>query len=162
MLDIIKSRRSVRKFTSEPVTEQDVRDILDAAMQAPSANNEQAWQFVVLTGQMLEQYTQINRNTPRSATIAILVCGDLKASRADYYIQDCSAATQNMLLAIHAKGLGGVWTTVFPQALEPVRQLLGLPDHIIPFACVPIGRAATAPKQPTDRYNEKKIHHERW
>ncbi|HNV47754.1 MAG TPA: nitroreductase family protein [Spirochaetota bacterium] len=161
MISIINTRRSVRKFTSDTVPEGDIREILEAAMNAPSAMNEQAWQFIVLSGAVLDQFLAINRNTPKGAPIGILVCGDRRTSRDDYYVQDCSAATQNILLAVHAKGLGSVWTTVFPDARKPVAQLLQLPDHVVPFSFTPIGLPATVPNAKS-RYDGGKIHYNKW
>ena len=133
MLDVIVSRRSVRKWKPDAVSDGDIKDILEAAMNAPSAVNEQAWQFVVLTGKILEDFVKINANTPKGSPVGILVCGDKKLDKlGGFYVHDCCAATQNILLAVHAKGLGGVWTAIFPNAIPEVRQLLNLPDHVHP------------------------------
>jgi nitroreductase len=163
MLSIINTRRSVRKFTSQPVSDKDLHDLLEAAMNAPSAINEQAWQFVVLSGKALEDYLTINSNTPKSATVAILVCQDLSAEKArGYSVQDCAAATQNILLAAHAKGLSTVWTTVFPDKVKGVRALLNIPEHIVPFSCVPVGYGAEGEKNTSSRFNEQKVHRQAW
>ncbi len=161
MISIINSRRSVRKFKSDQVSDGDVKEILEAAMNAPSAMNEQAWQFVVLREKALDDFLAINSNTPKGAPVGILVCGDLNKSRDDFYIQDCSAATQNILLAVHSKGLGSVWTTIFPDARVAVKKLLELPDHIVPFSFTPIGRPTTM-QSAQSRYDEKKVHFNKW
>lgn len=161
MISIINSRRSVRKYKSDQVSDGDIREILGAAMNAPSAMNEQAWQFVVLRGKVFDDFLAINSNTPKGASVGILVCGDLKKSRDDFYIQDCSAATQNILLAVHSKGLGSVWTTIFPEARNAVKRLLQLPDHIVPFSFTPIGHPASSPSAQS-RYDEKKVHFNTW
>ncbi len=162
MMDIILSRRSVRKFKADPVPDQYLKEILKAAMQAPSASNEQAWQFVVLQGDMLNNFLAINKNSPKSAPIGILVCCDGQAEKArGYAVQDCSAATQNILLAAHAKGLGSVWTTIFPNNAPEIKKLLGLPEHIVPFAFMPIGYPEKVP-DPADRYDEAKVHYSTW
>ena len=163
MLDIIKTRRSVRKFKPTPVSEEDIHDLLEAAMNAPSAINEQAWQFVIMTGKVLDDFLAINENTPKSAPVAILVCQDLPAEKArGYSVQDCAAATQNILLAAHAKGLGAVWTTVFPHKVMAVKLLLKIPDNVQPFSCVPIGYSAEGEKNITNRFDKNKVHRQSW
>jgi nitroreductase len=163
VLDVIVSRRSVRKWKPDAVSDGDIKDILEAAMNAPSAVDEQAWQFVVLSGQVLEDFVKINVNTPRHAPAAILVCGDKKQDKmGGLYLQDCCAATENILLAIHAKGLGGVWTTVFPNSIPGIQKLLNLPDHVVPISCVPFGYPRATPPAPTSRYDESKVHRNGW
>ena len=162
-LEVINRRRSTRKFAGDPVGDGDIRELLEAAMNAPSAVNEQAWQFVVLSGKALEDYLKINSNTPKGAPVAILVCQDLAAEKAKgYAVQDCAAATQNMLLAAHAKGLGAVWTTVFPANVDAVRRLLGLPETVVPFSCVPLGRPAGPATRTESRFDESKVHRQAW
>ncbi len=161
MISIINSRRSVRKFKPDQVPDGDIKEILEAAMNAPSAMNEQAWQFIVLSGKTLNDFLAINSNTPKGAPVGILVCGNLNKSRDDFYLQDCSAATQNILLAAHAKGLGSVWTTIFPDARAALAGLLRLPDHIVPFSFTPIGYPSVAPSAKS-RYEENNIHFNQW
>lgn len=163
MLKTINTRRSVRKFKSTPINDKDVHDLLEAAMNAPSAVNEQAWQFVVMSGKVLDDFLSINTNTPKSAPLAVLVCRDLPAEKAKgYSVQDCAAATQNILLAAHAKSLGAVWTTVFPDKAKAIQSLLNLPEHVQPFSCVPVGYSAEGEKNTTSRFNEKKVHRQSW
>jgi nitroreductase len=163
MLNIIMTRRSVRKFKPTPISDEDIHDLLAAAMNAPSAVNEQAWQFVIMTGKVLDDFLAINENTPKSAPVAILVCQDLPAEKAKgYSVQDCAAATQNILLAAHAKGLGAVWTTVFPHRVEAVKALLKMPDHMRPFSCVPIGYSAEDEKEMANRFDKNKVHRQTW
>jgi nitroreductase len=161
--EVINGRRSTRRFAAAPVGESDIRQLLEAAMNAPSAINEQAWQFVVLSGRVLEDYLGINSNTPKGAPVAILVCQDLAAEKArGYSVQDCAAATQNILLAAHAMGLGAVWTTVFPANADSVRALLGIPSTVVPFACVPVGRPAGSLPAAASRFDAGKVHHQAW
>jgi nitroreductase len=163
ILELINSRRSVRKFKSDAVSGEDIQDALEAAMNAPSAMNEQAWQFLVLAGSVLEEFYAINTNTPKGAPTGILVCRDLRNEKAEgYSVQDCSAATLNILLTIHAKGLGAVWTTVFPQNVPHVKALLRIPDDVQPFSFVPIGYPLEALPKPESRYDEKKVHKNKW
>jgi nitroreductase len=163
VLDVIVSRRSVRKWKPDAVSESDIKDILEVAMNAPSAVNEQAWQFVVLSGKVLEDFVRINGNTPKGSPVGILVCGDQKQDKlGGFYLHDCCAATQNILLAVHAKGLGGVWTAIFPNAIPEVRKLLNLPDHVIPIAFVPFGHPVSERTKPASRYDEAKVHRNGW
>jgi nitroreductase len=163
MLKTINTRRSVRKFKPIPVSDKDIHDLLEAAMNAPSANNEQAWQFMVMSGKVLDDFLSINGNTPKSAPVAILVCQDFSAEKAKgYSVQDCAAATQNILLAAHAKGLSSVWTTVFPNNVKAIQSLLNIPGSVQPFSCVPVGYSAEGEKNISSRFNKKKVHFQAW
>ena len=163
MLEVLNSRRSVRRFKPDAVSEKDVQEVLEAAMNAPSAINEQAWQFIVLTGAVLEEFIKINTNSPKGAPVGILVCQDLQREKAKgYAVQDCSAATMNLLLAIHAKGLGGVWTTVFPPNVPHIKALLNIPDNVLPFSFVPVGYPLVKSEKPESRFDAKKIHTNNW
>lgn len=163
----IHARRSIRKYTEAPVAEDDVRAILGAAMAAPSAGNAQPWRFVVLDDRKLldavpafSPYAAMAARAP----LGILVCADLSAEKyPGYWVQDCSAAVQNMLLAVHARGLGAVWTGVHPMKdrEEGFRKLLGLPGNIVPLGFIVIGH----PDQELasqDRYDEAKIRRNGW
>jgi nitroreductase len=163
MLDVINTRRSVRTWKDKKVEDKDVTEILEAAMNAPSAGNEQAWQFVVLSGKTLADYLAVNMNCPKGAPVGILVCGDKKAQKYEgFYLYDCCAAIENILLAVHAKGLGAVWTAVFPNNISKVRALLGLPEDIIPVSFVPIGYAADGQPAAESRYDAAKVHTNGW
>lgn len=161
-LSVINSRRSVRKYTNEPVTETDIRQILEAAMNAPSAGNEQAWQFIVMTDKkVMEEFSKLNQNVGylKNAAAAILVCGDTSLEKyAGYNFHDCCAATENILLAIHAKGLGGVWGAIFLNTVDGNRTLLNLPDNLIPVSVIPFGHIEEKTQKPESRFDEKKIH----
>jgi nitroreductase len=100
----------------------------------------------------------------KEAPVAILICSDEPLQKyEDYWIQDCSAATENLLIAIQAKGLGGVWLGVYPimDRVAGIRQLLGMPENVIPFALIALGYPSEQ-KPPAERYNEARVHHERW
>jgi nitroreductase len=167
-IEALFSRRSIRKYTAEPVAEDTLREILEAAMSAPSAGNQQSWHFVVINDRkILDEVPSFHPHSPmlREATVAILICGDQSLEKhVGYWVQDCSAATENLLLAIHAKGLGAVWLGIFPreERVEGLRKLLGIPDHVIPFSLIPIGHPAESKPPRPDRYNALKIHHNRW
>ncbi|MGE4299474.1 MAG: nitroreductase family protein [Desulfovibrionaceae bacterium] len=163
----IRTRRSIRAYTDQDVTDAQVRELLGAAMAAPSAGNEQPWQFIVIRDKAtLKQAGAINEYVRYAvdAPVAILVCGDMREDKyGGYWIEDVSAATQNMLLAAHAMGLGAVWTGIYPlkERIGAFRALMGAPEHIVPMCLVVIGHPKeTVP--PIDRYQENRVHAERW
>lgn len=165
--EAILTRRSIRAYTAEPVSAELIHKLLVAAMSAPSAGNQQPWQFVVVTerrlldaladllpfGKMLKQ-----------APLAVAVCGDAKGQpREGYWVQDCSAATENLLLAAHALGLGAVWLGVYPreERVAGVRSILSIPERVTPLCVVAIGHPAE-PAGPADRYREERVHWNGW
>ena len=162
-MENILSRRSIRRYTTEPVSEETIKQLLEAAMSAPSANNQQPWQFVVIDDrELLDAITEVHRYAQmlKEAPLAILVCGDLqRAKHRDYWPLDCSAATENLLLAAHALGLGAVWLGVYPneKRMEGVRRLVRLPEQVEPFSLISIGYPAEQ-KPPANRYNAERVH----
>ncbi len=166
-LTAIMTRRSIREYTEEPVSRNEVNELLAAAMAAPSAGNSQCWQFVVIDDETLKRkIPEINPYAVmiKKAPVGVLVCGDLRLEKAPgFWVQDCSAAIQNMLLAAHALGLGAVWTGIHPveERVRRFRELLKLPDHIMPLGLVVIGRPnQTLLEQ--DRFDPKKIRYNVW
>lgn len=164
-LDVLFTRRSIRRYTGEPVSEADLKVLLEAAMNAPSANGRQPWHFIVVTERA--QIDAIMGVHPYSkmlaeAQAAIVVCGDTNVSEA-YWQQDCSAATENLLLAARALGLGTVWLGVYPRSdrVNGVHNLFNLPEHIQPLCVIAVGHPAEQ-KGRVERYDEAKIHRERW
>jgi nitroreductase len=166
-LEAIRTRRSVRKYRDQPVPEELVQKLLAAAMNAPSARNGQPWQFVVIDdGRMLADVAEINPNAQmaRSAPLGILVCGDLSLEKSQgYWIVDCSAAVENILLAAHALGLGACWTGVFPreERMKGLRQLVKLPENVIAHSLVIVGYPAEQPP-PLERFRPERIHRNGW
>ena len=166
-MQAIKTRRSIRKFLDNPVSGEMVRDLLEAAMFAPSAGNEQPWQFIVLSErEILDKVPNIcaTASMCRQAPLAILVCGDSSLEKyPKFWEQDCSAAMENLLLAAHAQGLGGVWVGIYPlnDRIEAFRRLLSLPEGITPFALVALGYPNEAPPIPK-RYREERVHYNGW
>lgn len=166
-MQALLTRRSIRKYTDEPVSEGTIQEVITAAMSAPSAGNEQPWHFVVINSRkILDEIPSFHPHSLmiREAPVAILICGDLGLEKhKGYWVQDCSAATENLLLAIHSKGLGAVWLGVYPreERVEGLRKLLGIPGHVIPFSLVPVGHPAEQ-KPPAERYNPLRIHHNKW
>ncbi len=168
LLEAIRTRRSVRKYQNKPVPEELVQTILGAAMAAPSACNAQPWQFVVIRERrLLDEIPKINSyaSMASAAPLAILVCGDtsLEISRG-YWVVDCAAAVENLLLAAHAIGLGAVWTGVHPQQerVSHFQRLLGLPAQVIPHSLIVLGYPAEQPPHADDRYKPDRVHHDRW
>ena len=166
-MEAILERRSIRKYTSEPVSEDMVKELLKAAMAAPSAGNEQPWHFVVIRDRaILDQIPSVHpySRMVKQAPLAILVCGDLDlAAHGEMWVQDCSAATENLLIAVQAKGLGAVWLGVYPreERIKGLRKLLNIPRHVAPFALVPIGYPGEK-KPPSKRYKKSRIHYDKW
>jgi len=166
-MNAILSRRSIRKYTAQAVSDETITELLEAAMSAPSAGNEQPWRFLVIKDR--ETLNEIPRFHPYSrmldhAPVAILVCGDKRLEKYEgYWVQDCSAATQNILIAVQAKGLGAVWLGIYPleERVAEFRKLLDIPDSVIPFALISIGYPAEQ-KPPSERFDASRIHHERW
>lgn len=166
-LEAIRTRRSVRKFTAEPVTDEQMEMLLRAAMAAPSATNEQPWQFVVIRDRAtlghLSKATPFTKSLA-DAPVGLLVAGDrTKMKYPGFWVIDCSAAIQNLLLTAHASGLGGVWLGVHP--VRPfgwnVRRIVGLPRHVVPHSLIALGHPAKVP-EPVDRFNTERVHRERW
>ena len=167
VFETIHSRRSIRNYTQEEVSSEHLETILRAAMSAPSAGNAQPWQFVVVKDKArLNRVAEIHPHAgmaPR-APMGILVCGDVSKERfPGYWAQDCSAAIQNMLLAVQGLGLGAVWTGIHPAAEREAafKAEFKLPDHVIPLAFIVIGHPDQALAR-MDRYQPERIHNEIW
>ena len=169
-LDVIKTRVSVRHFTGEKLTDAQIDTILRAGMSAPTAVNKQPWAFVVVDDPetlMLLSDTLKSSRIENGASHAIAVCGNLqKALEGEgqgYWVEDTSAATENMLLAAHAMGLGGLWVGVYPisERVKSVSEILGLPNHIIPMCLVVLGYPNEQPEV-KDKFLQENIHYNKW
>ncbi len=167
LYEAIDSRRSIRKYSAEVVTDEDVRICLACAMQAPSARNEQPWQFLVLRDQALREiaskaspYTGMAARAP----VVIIVCGDLRLETAPgFWPQDCAAATQNLLLAARGRELGAVWCGIHPveDREKYLKKAFDLPEEVIPFALVCMGH--TEQKfHAEDRFRPDRVHEGGW
>ena len=165
--NIIHTRRSIRKFSSEPVPSADIEKILRAGMVSPTATNSQSWRFVVIDDRnILDTIPQIHpyAKSVSDAAVAIVVCGDTEAGRAPgFWPQDAAAATQTMMLAARALGLGSLWCGIHPNQDREIAfsNLLGLPSNIRPFALLILGYALQ-PFTREDRFDESKVHHNHW
>lgn len=166
----IMTRSSVRAYTDQPVSEAQIDTLLRAAMAAPTAGNKQPWRFVVISDRAI--LDSISANFPtmsmmRHAPLAIVVCGDTEATfqgeGVDYWIQDASAATENLLLAAHAIGLGAVWCGVcpLPDRMKQFSELLHLPASVLPLNCIAIGYPS-GEEHPKDKWHPEYIHINTW
>jgi len=165
----ILSRRSIRKYTAEPVTDDEVRALLEAAMSAPSAMATDPWRFIVLRDRAslaaLANLLPFGRML-NEAPLGIIVCGDLAhAHRQElsYLLQDCSAAVENLLLAANLLGLGAVWLGVHPNEdrITGIRARFGVPQQVLPIAALAIGRPDEHPA-PRTRYKDSSVHIGHW
>lgn len=172
VMENILSRKSVRSYTPEAVPDDMVQSLLKAAMAAPSAKNRQPWEFIVLNDRELLdtlagqlRYARMLANAP----LAVVVCARTRYTSADGQLventrweHDASAATENLLLAAEAMGLGAVWTAADDdERAGYVRSALGIPDSVHPLCVVAIGWPDGDPK-PKDKWNPGKIHYNRW
>jgi nitroreductase len=166
-IEAMLTRRSVRSYTDQPVSEEVVDNLLRAAMAAPSAGNQQPWLFIVVRdGEQLKATAAAEQygGMIAQAQVAIVVCADMTlVGHEGFWIQDCAAATQNLLLAAHALGLGAVWVGTYPrqERAEGVGKVLGLPAHMVAFAVVAIGYPAQSPA-PVDRFDAARVHTDRY
>lgn len=167
ILTAIHTRRSIRSFTDAPVSEDAVKILLDAAMIAPSAGNAQPWRFVVVDDPaLLAKVPAINPYAAMApkAPLAILVCGDTASEKyPGYWVQDCSAAVQNILLAALSLGLGTVWTGIHPMQdrVLAFQQLFQLPASLMPLGLVIIGHPAVEADRKS-RYDAAKVRRNAW
>ncbi len=166
-IEALTGRRSIRTYTDEPVTDEELDILLRAAMAAPSAGNQQSWRFIVVRDEA--QRVALSDATPYAgmlarAPVGIVVCGDTREPKhPGYWVQDCSAAIQNLLVAAHAIGLGAVWIGCHPVAerSENVRRICGVPEGIEPMSMIALGHPAEH-KPPAERFEPDYVHQERW
>lgn len=166
---VIHSRKSVRSFTGEPVSKNDLDTIIKAGMAAPSAVNLQPWSFIAVTGR--KKLDTLAEGLPHArmlfkAGAAIVICTEAEKAynkSKDTAIIDASLAGENILLSIEALGLGGVWTAAYPyeDRMKHVRSVLGIPQEVIPLNVIPVG-IPTGEDKPKNKYNKEKIHWEQW
>ncbi|MGA9049351.1 MAG: nitroreductase family protein [Dehalococcoidia bacterium] len=166
-IEAIMTRRSIRKYTEQPVADEVVERLLRAGMAAPSAANEQPWHFAVIKDRsLLDQVPSFHPHSHmiKGAALAILVCEDpgLEVVKGRGML-DCANATENILLAAHALGLGAVWLGIYPveERMNGMRKLLGIPSQIIPVALVSIGYPDEKLRQ-EDRFKPERVHSNLW
>lgn len=163
-LDIIFSRRSIRRYTDQPISEQDLIGLLEAGMAAPSASNRKPWHFVAVTDRAkLRALADAHPygKMLADAAVGIIVCGDPGIS--EWWVQDCSAATQNILIAAAGLGLGGVWLGCHnrPERERAVRSVLDIPERIGVLSMISIGHPAEDKKART-QYDSGRVHGNSW
>lgn len=164
MIESIYNRRSIRKFKPDKISSDQVKTLLTAAMMAPSAVNRQLWHFIVCDER--EIIDKVNACHPHSqmlkqAPLCIVVCA--QNDDLTYYQQDCAAATQNLLLAADDMGLGTCWMGVAPRTdrMKAVTEVFNLPEDVVPFNIIAVGVPNEAKPRP-DRYDENKVHYNKW
>lgn len=169
-LETILTRRSVRKFTDQPIDEKQLKELLLAGMSAPSCANTRDWSFLVVKDkETLNKMADANGRPAqplRQADVGILVLGDLDRAfkhAKDYWIIDGAIAAENILLAAHAMGLGGVWLGTWPQMerVNALRELFQLPDNVVPHSILALGTPAEQPAS-KECWEEDRIHYEKW
>ena len=166
-MEEIFNRRSIRKFTGAPIDEGDLKKILRAGFQAPSAHNKEPRDFILIRDKsILEEILQVHKYGKMlvEAGTAILVCGNLEEQeKLGYLLADCSASIQNILTMIEHLGLGGVWCGIHPieKLEEDIRSIVNLPDHIVPVGIIALGHK-DEDKGAIDRYNPDRIHYDKW
>lgn len=163
--EALQKRRSVRKFTEEKVPDEMIHELLHAAMSGPSACNKKPWEFYVISQEeTLEKLKSVAPFSKMSAPLAIVVCGDRNRSLpqylGEYWVQDCSAATENILLQAVELGLGAVWCGVYPQKypVKKAQELLELNENVIPLNIIYLGFPESVPEA-GDQYEETRVHY---
>jgi len=169
VFEAIKNRRSIRAFTSEEVSEEEVKRLIDAARWAPSAGNIQPWDFIIVRDAKIKRrlvIAALDQTFIEEAPVVIVVCADESQSSMGYgsrgltlyCLQDTAAAIQNMLLAAYALGLGTCWIGAFHE--EEARQALKIPLGVRPVAIIPVGHPAEKPNAPPKKSIREIVHHE--
>jgi len=166
LFDALLNRRSIRKYLDKEIPKETINKLLKSAMYAPSAMNNQAWQFIVINQR--EKLDAIFKVIPqemlKTAKIAILICGDLNLEKnIDYIEQNCSAATQNLMLCAHGLGLGSCWIGVYPvkETISDLQKLFNLPEFVVPISLVSLGYPAEHPVA-EERFKTEKVHFNKW
>lgn len=169
-LSVIHSRKSVRQYTGQRVSKEDLLTLVKAGMAAPSARDRRPWQFIVVTDE--DTLARLAEGLPYTKMIlrsksCIIVCGDmdkaLKGEEEQFWVQDCSAATENILLAAEAMGLGAVWSGMYPlkERMAHVRKVLGMPESVIPLNVIAVGYP-TGEEKPKDKFDGQRVHWGKW
>lgn len=161
-LDVIFERKSVRTYTAQAVEPEKVDMMVRAAMAAPSGMDRRPWEIVVVDDRVkLDRLAEGHAKMVAGAPLAIIVCGN--TDKSSYWYLDCSAATQNLLLAAESMGLGAVWTAAYPyqDRMSHVIEVLELPDNVMPLVVVPVGYPA-GENMPKDKYDPERVHYNKW
>jgi len=165
--EALYTRRSVRKYTDKAVPLEWIEESVKAAMFAPSAKNQQPWEFIIITEKkFMDDVPSFSPHAAMSkgASAGVLICFNKEYETAEgFFPQDLGAATQNMLLSLHANGLGAVWTGVYPREdrVAGFSKALNLPENVIPYAFVIIGYPESEPPK-VDRFKKERVHYNKW
>lgn len=164
IINTILQRRSIRQYEAKPVEQEKITLLLQAAMAAPNACNSQPWEFVVITDEgILSELRSGLQFAHYNAPLAIVICGNIKiannSAARHYWVQDCSAATENLLIATTSLGLGTVWIGVYPlpSVIEKVSKIANLPENVTPLCVVYVGYPAEE-KPARTQYDEHRVH----
>lgn len=171
LLEAIKGRRSIRRFTGGEIPDEDLNTILNAAIRAPSAGNLQPWEFIIVKNEETKKKlarAALGQTWMTKAHVIIVVCANIprtaryygERGRSLYCIQDTAAAIQNMLLTVHALGYGACWVGAFSES--EVKEILEIPEHVRPVALIPIGEPKENPPPRPRIPLEKVVHHEKY
>lgn len=166
-LEVILTRRSIRKFTGDVISDDDIKTLLRAGFAAPSAHNRQPWEFIVVKDKL--KLDAIAKEHPyakmlSNASCGIIVCGDNSVQTSlGFLIADCAAVTENILLAAHSKNLGAVWCGLYPERelTDMIKRLCHLSDDIVPVSLIAVGHKVVE-KPAWNRYIDEKIHYDKW
>jgi len=166
-LEFLNTRRSVRRFTDEQVDPKDLKEILNTAFLAPSSKNGQPWHFITVTDAEKRKYIAERHpymHMAEFAPMVIVVCVDPEITPLGACYSDASAATMNILYAAKALGYGACWCGVYPQdeRMQIFRDCLNIPENMVVYSAIPIGRPAKENPPTPERYNEERIHTEKW
>ena len=166
-LETILTRRSIRTYTEQKISDEIIDKLIEAAVSSPSAGNQQPWHFIIIDKrEILDSITNFHPNAKmlKKCKKAILVCGDLNLEKyKGYWILDCSAATQNILLAARSLGLGSCWLGVYPREdrIKNLKEMFKLPDNIIPFSIISLGYTDEEQIK-GNRETKSRIHKNKW
>jgi nitroreductase len=165
-LEAIMTRRSIRRYTNKKIPEKNITTLLKAAMNAPSAHNKQPWHFIVLDDhEIMMKVTEYHQHSKmlENASHGIIVMGDNNIQTTDFWIHDCSAAIENILIAANALGLGAVWLGVHPHKnlINGTKKLFNVPEHITPLGIISLGYPEEV-KPPRENYNPERVHRNTW
>jgi len=166
-IECLLTRRSIRAYTDRPIEPEQLHTLLEVFMRSPSAADARPWHLIVVEDRL--QLAALAERMPkcdmlRTASLGLVVCGDPSLEKIPgFWVQDCAAATENLLLAVHSLGLGGVWIGLHPVPARETaaRELLEIPAGILPFSIVALGWPAETPP-PDSRYEAAKVHRNRW
>ena len=165
-LQLIFKRRSIRKFTPEPISDEEIRSLLQAGMAAPSAHNKQPWYFIVIKERtLLNRIAEVHPYARMlyDAPLSIAVCADPSLTSSTYWVLDCSAAAENILLAATALGLGSVWIGIYPrqERMKTIKKILSVPDHFQVLSLIAIGHPAEK-KEARTQFNPQRVFLNSW